>query len=196
MAAGALPAGAVVAPKGQQQQPQQQQQAFPDLEMPKRSQQQEAALDEFEKRQRQAQQAQAAAAQPAPAAAAAQPAAVLQPPTLTGAAAGEDGAAEAAAAAAGASAGAAGGADMVLPPGTCKATNPAYAASQEQWARWCARAPPNLRPNPNPALKRSCTATATPRHCPSSTLQQIHPVFLLTPPPPLPPHQVREELRG
>jgi len=26
---------------------------------------------------------------------------------------------------------------MVLPPGTCKATNPAYAASQEQWARWC-----------------------------------------------------------
>jgi len=137
VAAGALPAGAVVAPKGQQQQPQQQQQAFPDLEMPKRSQQQEAALDEFEKRQRQAQQAQAAAAQPAPAAAAAQPAAVLQPPTLTGAAAGEDGAAEAAAAAAGASAGAAGGADMVLPPGTCKATNPAYAASQEQWARWC-----------------------------------------------------------
>ena len=25
----------------------------------------------------------------------------------------------------------------MLPPGTCKATNPAYAASQEQWSRWC-----------------------------------------------------------
>ena len=135
VAAGALPEDAVLAPKTQQQP--QQQQAFPDLEMPKRSQQQQAALEEFEKRQRQAQQAEQGAAQPV---AAAQPAAhpVLQPPTLTGAAAGEDGAAEAAAAAAGAAAGAAGGADMVLPPGTCKATNPAYAASQEQWARWCA----------------------------------------------------------